>query len=88
MTQQAIEDTRQLLLDLTLLVGLAFFGMTSYDSLSLRERFAVERSDLQHTLNETQSELTFTQTFMLNCLNRRIQVVGGPNGVGVECFIY
>jgi Tfp pilus assembly protein PilX len=87
MTRQALDDTQHLLIDLTLLVTLAFFGAASYDSLDLRERFAAERSKLQIALYHAKDELRFTQTFMLNCLNRRVQVVGGPKGVGVECII-
>ena len=88
MTPQALTDTRDFLIDLTLLVTLAFFGMTSYDSLSLRERFTAERTRLQTALYYAKDELRFTHTFMINCLNRRIQVVGGPKGIGVECFLY
>ena len=84
MTPQALIDTRDFLIDLTLLVSLAFFGMTSYDSLSLRERFAAERTKLQTALYYAKDELRFTHTFMINCLNGKTQVVGRT--VGVLCI--
>ena len=33
-------------------------------------------------------ELRFAQEFMLNCLNERTQVIGGPQWSAVKCFVY